>query len=176
MYNLRVGLANESSSYRLSDITLGSQFFAKHRWSILRCSCLPLNLSVKIDRFFPQLGMGLGGPIGGLVTDWSVVSNHPTLAQGLVFIDKSRFGWRWAFLMQLPLFALSLGLTFFNLHYVMSVSLNRICLMLSSSQCSYIQGNGRSALEILKKIDYGGSASLLVSVSPLLFKYNYQVN
>ncbi|KAG6861792.1 hypothetical protein C0995_012296 [Termitomyces sp. Mi166 len=79
---------------------------------------------------FYGLGMGLGGPIGGLITDW--------------------FGWRWAFLIQIPFFVLSLGLTFFNLHYT-------------------TPGNGRSALEILKRIDYTGSACLLVSIGSTLY-------
>lgn len=45
--------------------------------------------------------MGLGGPVGGYVND--------------------RFGWRWAFFMQIPLFVLSFILTGYNLHYVTPV-------------------------------------------------------
>ncbi|KAH0584632.1 hypothetical protein H2248_010164 [Termitomyces sp. 'cryptogamus'] len=90
-----------------------------------------------ISGVFYGLGMGLGGPIGGLVTDW--------------------FGWRWAFLMQVPLFALCFGLTFFNLHYD-------------------TPGNGRPALEILERIDYGGSACLLVSVGSMLYFLSTRYN
>ncbi|KAG1731234.1 major facilitator superfamily domain-containing protein [Suillus paluster] len=83
------------------------------------------------------LGMGLGGPLGGLISD--------------------RFGWRWAFLIQMPFWAMSLALTTYNLRYV-------------------TPGKSRSTKEVLKRIDYGGSFALLVSVgSCLLFlsmKYN----
>ncbi|KAG8217158.1 major facilitator superfamily domain-containing protein [Butyriboletus roseoflavus] len=78
---------------------------------------------------FNGLGMGLGGPIGGLVSDW--------------------FGWRWAFIMQLPLFALSLVLTAYNLHYV-------------------TPGKAKSTKDILKRIDWGGSFTLLVAVGAFL--------
>ena len=46
--------------------------------------------------------MGLGGPFGGFISD--------------------SLGWRWAFLIQLPLFALSLFLTTVNLRYPTPVS------------------------------------------------------
>lgn len=39
-----------------------------------------------------------------------------------IFYHFNRFGWRWAFIMQLPLFALSLLLTTYNLRYVTPVS------------------------------------------------------
>ncbi|EIN07892.1 vacuolar amino acid permease [Punctularia strigosozonata HHB-11173 SS5] len=55
-------------------------------------------LSQGIMNIFNGLGMGLGGPIGGLLTDW--------------------FGWRWAFLTQAPLFLVSILLTSWNLRYV----------------------------------------------------------
>jgi MFS family permease len=45
-----------------------------------------------------QLGMGLGGPVGGLISDW--------------------LGWRASFLLQLPLFVVALGVTSYNLIYV----------------------------------------------------------
>ncbi|KAF8891099.1 major facilitator superfamily domain-containing protein [Gymnopilus junonius] len=86
---------------------------------------------------FYGLGMGLGGPIGGLVTDW--------------------FGWRWAFLMQIPLFLLSFSLTAVNLTYV-------------------IPGTGRSTLEILKRIDYGGTLTLLGTVGSTLVFLSMRFN
>uniref|UniRef100_A0A0W0GDB7 Putative vacuolar amino acid permease n=1 Tax=Moniliophthora roreri TaxID=221103 RepID=A0A0W0GDB7_MONRR len=86
---------------------------------------------------FYGAGMGLGGPLGGFITDW--------------------LGWRWAFLMQIPLFALSLMLTFFNLSYT-------------------TPGTGVNTKDILRRIDYGGSFTLLGFVgSTLLFlslRYN----
>ncbi|KAJ3530052.1 hypothetical protein NMY22_g8732 [Coprinellus aureogranulatus] len=66
-------------------------------------------------------------------------------------------GWRWAFLVQMPLFLLSFTLTSINLNYV-------------------TEGKGKSAKEMIKRIDYGGSATLMMAVgSCLLFlsaKYN----
>lgn len=47
---------------------------------------------------FYGLGMGLGGPIGGLITD--------------------SLGWRWAFLAQVPLFLASSALIAYNLCYI----------------------------------------------------------
>ncbi|KIJ63392.1 hypothetical protein HYDPIDRAFT_113380 [Hydnomerulius pinastri MD-312] len=94
-------------------------------------------LAQGVSNLFNGLGMGLGGPIGGLVSD--------------------RFGWRWAFIMQMPLFALSLILTTYNLRYV-------------------TPGKGKSAMEVLKRIDWGGSFTLLVAVGSFLvflsMKYN----
>ena len=37
-------------------------------------------------------------------------------------IWATRIGWRWAFLIQMPLFFVSLGLTQYNLNYVTPVS------------------------------------------------------
>ncbi|KAF8801910.1 MFS general substrate transporter [Phlegmacium glaucopus] len=51
-----------------------------------------------IGGIFYGVGMGLGAPIGGMITDY--------------------FGWRWAFWIQVPLFVLSLALTTCNLTYV----------------------------------------------------------
>ncbi|KAG6836131.1 hypothetical protein H0H93_011051 [Arthromyces matolae] len=78
---------------------------------------------------FNGLGMGLGGPVGGLVNDW--------------------LGWRWAFLIQTPVFLLSLALTFHYHHYV-------------------TPGKGKGPKEILKRIDYAGSFTLLISVASAL--------
>ncbi|KAF9239086.1 major facilitator superfamily domain-containing protein [Melanogaster broomeanus] len=94
-------------------------------------------LAQGVANLFNGLGMGLGGPIGGLVSDW--------------------FGWRWAFIMQMPLFALSFILTTYNLRYV-------------------TPGKGKSARDVLKRIDWGGSLTLLIAVGSFLvflsMKYN----
>jgi len=78
---------------------------------------------------FTGIGMGFGGPIGGFIND--------------------SLGWRWAFLIQMPLFLLSFCLTGHNLQYV-------------------TPGKGKSPKEVLKRIDYGGSATLLIAVLCLL--------
>ncbi|KAF8842637.1 MFS general substrate transporter [Paxillus ammoniavirescens] len=94
-------------------------------------------LAQAVSNIFNGLGQGLGGPIGGLVSDW--------------------FGWRWAFIMQIPLFALSLTLTTYNLRYV-------------------TPGKGKNAKDVLKRIDWGGSFALLIAVGSFLIflsmKYN----
>ncbi|KAK0227700.1 major facilitator superfamily domain-containing protein [Armillaria fumosa] len=94
-------------------------------------------LTQGVASVFNGLGMGLGGPIGGLVTDW--------------------LGWRWAFLIQMPFFAVSFVLTSYNLRYVTS-------------------GRGKSTKDILKRIDYAGSLSLLVSVGSCLFFLSTRYN
>ncbi|KZT74098.1 MFS general substrate transporter [Daedalea quercina L-15889] len=87
-------------------------------------------LTQGIASVFNSLGMGLGGPLGGYISD--------------------RFGWRWAFLLQLPLFLVSATLTSINLRYV------------TAGEAS------RSKRDILKRIDYGGSLTLLGAVTSLL--------
>jgi MFS family permease len=82
-------------------------------------------LAQGVASVFNGFGLGFGGPLGGLITDW--------------------LGWRWAFLCQLPLFLLSFLLTTFNLRYV-------------------TKGKGKTAKEVLKRIDYFGSFTLLISV------------
>ncbi|KAG6375867.1 major facilitator superfamily domain-containing protein [Boletus reticuloceps] len=86
-------------------------------------------LAQGFSALFNGLGMGLGGPIGGLVSDW--------------------FGWRWAFIMQLPLFAFSLLLTTYNLRYV-------------------TPGKAKSTKDALTRIDWCGSFTLLVAVGAFL--------
>ncbi|KAH9173079.1 MFS general substrate transporter [Lactarius sanguifluus] len=86
-------------------------------------------LAQGVASVFNGLGLGLGGPLGGLISD--------------------RFGWRWAFLIQLPLFFVSSLLTSVFLRYT-------------------TPGEGKSSKEVLKRIDYGGSATLLVSVLSFL--------
>ncbi|KAJ7500461.1 major facilitator superfamily domain-containing protein [Mycena galericulata] len=78
---------------------------------------------------FNGLGMGLGGPFGGLITDL--------------------FGWRAAFLFQIPLFVLAFILTSYNIRYV-------------------TPGKSKSPKDVLKRIDYFGSLTLLISVGSLL--------
>ncbi|KAF5318179.1 hypothetical protein D9619_012099 [Psilocybe cf. subviscida] len=55
-------------------------------------------LTQGVASFFNGLGLGFGGPLGGLITDW--------------------LGWRWAFLIQMPFFLISFVLTYHNLNYV----------------------------------------------------------
>ncbi|OCH86179.1 MFS general substrate transporter [Obba rivulosa] len=91
-------------------------------------------LTQGIASIFNSMGMGLGGPLGGFISD--------------------RFGWRWAFLIQIPLFAVSFALTSSHLNYV-------------------TPGKGKSTKEMLKRIDYGGSLTLLGAVlSVLVFLSN----
>ncbi|KAF7295894.1 Vacuolar amino acid permease [Mycena chlorophos] len=76
-----------------------------------------------------QLGMGLGGPFGGVVTDL--------------------FGWRAAFVIQTPLFVIAALMTQFNITYS-------------------TPGKSKGTKEVLKRIDYFGSLTLLVAVGSLL--------
>ncbi|XP_006458763.1 hypothetical protein AGABI2DRAFT_115784 [Agaricus bisporus var. bisporus H97] len=94
-------------------------------------------LAQGVASVFNGLGLGLGGPFGGLITDW--------------------LGWRWAFLIQMPLFVLSYLLTQYNLCYV-------------------TEGKGKSTKEILKRIDYGGSATLMLFVGSVLFFLSERYN
>lgn len=86
---------------------------------------------------FNGAGMGLGGPLGGWISD--------------------RYGWRWAFLIQVPLFAVSFFLTSVNLNYV-------------------TPGRGKSAKEVLKRIDYGGCLAIFTAVGSLLFFFSFKYN
>ncbi|KAJ6588154.1 vacuolar amino acid permease [Mycena capillaripes] len=78
---------------------------------------------------FNGLGMGLGGPFGGFITD--------------------RLGWRAAFLLQIPIFLLAFLLTSYNIRYV-------------------TPGKSKSPKDVLKRIDYFGSLTLLISIGSLL--------
>jgi hypothetical protein len=64
----------------------------------------------------------------------------------------------------MPLFALSFALTSYNLRYVTPVSYS-VASLLSPFQREGPQGKGKTAKEVLKRIDYGGSATLLAAVS-----------
>ncbi|KAF7314935.1 Vacuolar amino acid permease [Mycena indigotica] len=88
---------------------------------------------------FNSLGLGLGGPIGGLITDL--------------------WGWRAAFLVQIPLFVASTLIAQLNIKYV-----------------TESETKSKGTKEILKRIDYFGSLSLLTFVGGLVLflssKYN----
>ncbi|GAA5982820.1 hypothetical protein JCM5350_002999 [Sporobolomyces pararoseus] len=75
-------------------------------------------------------GSGLGGPLGGFISD--------------------RLGWRTAFIGQLPLLVLAFGLVFRNLTYK-------------------TKGQGKSKREMVKRIDYLGSLTLVLGLGSLLF-------
>ncbi|KAF8521427.1 vacuolar amino acid permease [Hysterangium stoloniferum] len=94
-------------------------------------------LAQGIENVFNGAGMELGGPLGGWISD--------------------RFGWRWAFLIQLPLWVASFILTGYNLRYV-------------------TPGRGQNTKDILKRIDYGGTLTLLLSIGSLLFFLSYKYN
>ncbi|KAJ3513848.1 hypothetical protein NLJ89_g2712 [Agrocybe chaxingu] len=94
-------------------------------------------LTQGVASVFNGLGLGLGGPFGGLITDW--------------------LGWRWAFLIQLPLFGVSYLLTSWNLNYK-------------------TEGTGKSTKEILKRIDYLGSGSLMMAVGSTLIFLSVRYN
>ncbi|GAA6060890.1 hypothetical protein JCM10212_000173 [Sporobolomyces blumeae] len=75
-------------------------------------------------------GSGLGGPLGGFISD--------------------SLGWRTAFIGQLPLLLLAAGLVFKNLTYK-------------------TQGQGKSKREMIRRIDYLGSLTLVLGLGSLLF-------
>ncbi|KAJ6500868.1 major facilitator superfamily domain-containing protein [Mycena sanguinolenta] len=86
---------------------------------------------------FNGLGMGLGGPFGGVITDL--------------------LGWRAAFLLQIPLFVVAFLLTQYNIRYV-------------------TPGKSKSTKEVLKRIDYFGSLTLLIAVGSLLMFLSTRYN
>ncbi|KAJ7142080.1 vacuolar amino acid permease [Mycena crocata] len=86
---------------------------------------------------FNGLGMGLGGPFGGIITDW--------------------LGWRAAFLLQVPMYATAFFLTSYNITYV-------------------TPGKSKGTKEVLKRIDYFGSLTLLISVGSLLMFLSTRYN
>ena len=95
------------------------------------------------------------------------MSTSLTIIQYL-HISCRRFGWRWAFLMQLPLFFASFMLTSINLHYVTPVS--RYPSLCNGCSTSDPQGKSKSTKEVLKRIDYAGSATLLGAVRHPIIK------
>lgn len=63
--------------------------------------------------------MGLGGPFGGMITDWYI--DYLCLPLQSLKASHYRLGWRWAFILQLPLFVMSFFLTSYYLNYVTPV-------------------------------------------------------
>lgn len=97
---------------------------------------------------------------------WSVIGrqqNTDSLDVLVLIKFVWRLGWRWAFLMQMPLFFISIGLTQYHLRYVTPVRV--LWPFWRLLWWIIIQGRSKSAKEVLKRIDYGGSLTLLVSVS-----------
>jgi hypothetical protein len=66
-------------------------------------------------------------------------------------------GWRWAFLLQVPILVLTWILVFLNAHYVMD-------------------GQSRSRKEMLGRIDYFGSLSLVLSLGSLVLSLSFKNN
>ncbi|KAG8927122.1 hypothetical protein FRC02_008448 [Tulasnella sp. 418] len=86
---------------------------------------------------FTGLGMGLGGPLGGYISD--------------------KFGWRWAFLVQVPFFLTAFTFVTLNLNYA-------------------TPGKGKNTREVLKRIDYYGCSTLLCAVGSCLFFLSLRYN
>ncbi|KAF8209437.1 vacuolar amino acid permease [Mycena galopus ATCC 62051] len=86
---------------------------------------------------FNGLGMGSGGPFGGVITDL--------------------LGWRAAFLLQIPIFVAAFLMTQYNIRYV-------------------TPGKSKGTREVLKRIDYFGSLTLLFSVGSLLMFLSTRYN
>ena len=70
-----------------------------------------------------QLGQGLGGPLGGLMTDWFY---YQCFIHDLLTNPSYRLGWRGAFLVQMPMLILSFGYVSYFLCYVTPVCLFNI--------------------------------------------------
>ncbi|KAH8926333.1 MFS general substrate transporter [Atractiella rhizophila] len=82
-------------------------------------------------------GAGLGGPLGGFIAD--------------------TIGWRWAFIIQLPVLLAA--------------------FILVSTFVKYkIPGQGKSKKEMIKRIDYLGSLTLIVSIGSLLISLSFKNN
>ncbi|KAH0828781.1 major facilitator superfamily domain-containing protein [Lanmaoa asiatica] len=82
-----------------------------------------------LSNFALAVGLGLGGPVGGILNDL--------------------FGWRFAFLCQVPLFVLVMIVVTNTLRYV-------------------TPGQGQSAKEILSRIDFGGLITLFLMIGSTL--------
>lgn len=106
--------------------------------SIVASDLVPLKqraLFQGLANLFFGAGSGLGGPLGGFISD--------------------RFGWRTAFLCQIPVLLLAAILVFRNLRY-------------------RIDGQGKSKREMLRRIDYLGSLTLVISLGSLIFSLSYK--
>ncbi|KZS89838.1 MFS general substrate transporter [Sistotremastrum niveocremeum HHB9708] len=132
---------------------------------VLGCGLAPGMELLILARFIA----GIGG--GGILTIASVVTSDMysmrdrSMVQGVVNLFNGLgmglagpiIGWRWAFILQVPFFLISLFLITFNLNYV-------------------TPGVGTNAWEMLKRIDFGGCFALLLSIGSILtllsLKYN----
>ncbi|KAF9792644.1 major facilitator superfamily domain-containing protein [Thelephora terrestris] len=94
-------------------------------------------LAQSIGSVFMALGIGIGGPLAGFISD--------------------AYGWRAAFLINMPLFFISFILTGYNLSYV-------------------TPGKGKTPGEVLRRIDYGGMITTLVWVFATLLFLSYRYN
>ncbi|GAA5875328.1 hypothetical protein JCM3774_005780 [Rhodotorula dairenensis] len=106
--------------------------------SIVASDLVPLKqraLFQGLANLFFGAGSGLGGPLGGFISD--------------------RFGWRTAFLCQIPILLLAAILVFRNLRY-------------------RIAGQGKSKREMARRIDYFGSLTLVISLGSLIFALSYK--
>jgi len=108
--------------------------------SIVASDLVPLKKRALFQGFancFFAVGSGTGGAVGGVVAD--------------------TIGWRWAFLLQVPILALTWALVFWNAHYEMP-------------------GQSRSRKEMLGRIDYFGSLSLVLSLGSLVLSLSFKNN
>ncbi|KAK4054525.1 AAA ATPase midasin [Microbotryomycetes sp. JL201] len=108
--------------------------------SIIASDLVPLKrrgLTQGIANLFYGLGAGLGGPVGGWISD--------------------RIGWRASFLGQVPLLIIALVLVYWKIRYV-------------------IPGQGKSKLEMAKRIDYFGSLTLIGALVTLLLSMSFKNN
>ncbi|KAM0791302.1 hypothetical protein ACM66B_005774 [Microbotryomycetes sp. NB124-2] len=108
--------------------------------SIIASDLVPLKrrgLTQGIANLFYGLGAGLGGPVGGWISE--------------------KIGWRAAFLGQVPLLVIALALVYWKVRYV-------------------IPGQGKSKLEMAKRIDYFGSLTLIGALVTLLFALSFKNN
>ncbi|GAA5983531.1 hypothetical protein JCM10908_000321 [Rhodotorula pacifica] len=106
--------------------------------SIVASDLVPLKqraLFQGLANLFFGAGSGLGGPLGGFISD--------------------RFGWRTAFLCQIPILLLAAILVFRNLRY-------------------RIAGQGKSKREMVRRIDYFGSLTLVIALGSLIFALSYK--
>ncbi|KZT32605.1 MFS general substrate transporter [Sistotremastrum suecicum HHB10207 ss-3] len=83
------------------------------------------------------LGLGLANPIGGLLSD--------------------QLGWRWAFLIQIPFFAIAFFLIQLNLNYASP-------------------GESSSVAAMMKRIDYIGASTLLLALGAFLATLSFKFN
>lgn len=108
--------------------------------SIVASDVVPLRqraLFQGLANLFFGLGSGIGGPLGGFISD--------------------SIGWRMAFLIQIPLLLLSTVAIFIFVRYE-------------------VPGQSKSKKEMLSRVDYGGSLSLLVALGSLLFGLSFKNN